>query len=318
MALAAEPVDKPRRRGRPKGSGIDDGARIADIRARLDADASLTPTAAIRACGIADPSAIRRLRDKLSAAMPTSTNPLTRRQPASRPPSATAAVAYASARTAPSPTPTARDLPPDTATSDARKREADLLAAYLEALAKAPPAPEPAPEPQPKPAPPQEPPRAAERPSQTPPPPGQSFPPFPFAGMMPGFGMMPGMTGFGMPAMPTMPPMMGFPGMPPMPNMMSPGMSIPGLPSFLQPFQAKAAPPAAGTSAAHQLETFKLAIEAMTAIARLQLHLIENAPAYSPMALMLQGQTFMGQMMMASLTGQIDALRRQSDPKPTP
>jgi hypothetical protein len=112
--------------------------------------------------------------------------------------------------------------------------------------------------------------------------------------------------------------MMGMPSLPQMPGGMPPGMTIPGLPSFLQPFQAKAAAPAAGTSAARQLETFKLAIEAMTAIARLQLHLIEHAQAYSPMALMLQGQTFIGQMMLASLTGQIDALRRQTEPKATP
>lgn len=311
MALAAGPVEFQRRRGRPRGSGIDDGARLADIRARLAEAPDMTPTAAIRATGITDPSVIRRLRDKLAAGGPTLATPSAepnqrRRQTVLPPAPARATQGHVSSR----------DLPPESTSTEARKREADLLAAYLEALAKAPPPPEPAPEPQPKSTPPPEPPPTADHPSRSPPP-GQTMPPFPFAGMMPGFGAMPAMPTMPNFGMPMMPPMMGFPGMPQMPPMPH-GMSIPGLPSFLQPFQSKSAPPAAGTSAARQLETFKLAIEAMTAIARLQLHLIENAPAYSPMALMLQGQTFIGQMMMASLTGQIDALRRSAPPGTPP
>lgn len=92
--------------------------------------------------------------------------------------------------------------------------------------------------------------------------------------------------------------------------------SIPGFPSFMQPMQQKAAPPQPGTDTYRQLEAFKLAIEAMTAIARFQLHLVQNVAAYSPMALMLQGQAFMGQMLMASLTGQMDAARRMNPPPP--
>lgn len=52
------------RRGRPKGTGIDDGDRLAAI-ARLIADnPEMRPTTAIKAIGVSDPSIIRRLRDK--------------------------------------------------------------------------------------------------------------------------------------------------------------------------------------------------------------------------------------------------------------
>lgn len=52
------------RRGRPKGSGIDDRTRLEAIAQLLAADPSLKPTTAIKSIGITDPSAIRRLRDK--------------------------------------------------------------------------------------------------------------------------------------------------------------------------------------------------------------------------------------------------------------
>ena len=55
------------RRGRPKGSGIDDGARLRQLAALLRDDPDLKPTTAIRALGVKDPSAIRRLRDKFNA-----------------------------------------------------------------------------------------------------------------------------------------------------------------------------------------------------------------------------------------------------------
>lgn len=51
-------------RGRPKGSGINDEQRLKEIACRLNADPSLKPTTAIKAIGVTDPSAIRRLRDK--------------------------------------------------------------------------------------------------------------------------------------------------------------------------------------------------------------------------------------------------------------
>ena len=55
----------------------------------------------------------------------------------------------------------------------------------------------------------------------------------------------------------------------------------------------------------------KLAVEAMTSMTRLQLHITQNAMSYSPMALMLQGQAFVGQMLLASFTGQLDAAKRK-------
>jgi hypothetical protein len=52
------------RRGRPKGTGIDDSARIARLDELLRIRPDLRPTTAIRLMGYSDPSAIRRLRDK--------------------------------------------------------------------------------------------------------------------------------------------------------------------------------------------------------------------------------------------------------------
>ena len=57
------PEIKPRR-GRPKGSGIDDRSRLRQLASLLRDKPDLKPTTAIRALGIKDPSAIRRLRDK--------------------------------------------------------------------------------------------------------------------------------------------------------------------------------------------------------------------------------------------------------------
>ena len=52
------------RRGRPKGTGIDDSDRIARLDELLRIRPDLRPTTAIRLMGYSDPSAIRRLRDK--------------------------------------------------------------------------------------------------------------------------------------------------------------------------------------------------------------------------------------------------------------
>lgn len=52
------------RRGRPKGTGIDDRAALIRIAALIFADPNLKPTTAIRKLGVAEPSVIRRLRDK--------------------------------------------------------------------------------------------------------------------------------------------------------------------------------------------------------------------------------------------------------------
>lgn len=55
------------RRGRPRGSGLDDRVQLRRIAELIEADPSLKPTTAIKALGVSDPSTIRRLRDKLKA-----------------------------------------------------------------------------------------------------------------------------------------------------------------------------------------------------------------------------------------------------------
>lgn len=53
------------RRGRPKGSGLDDRSLLERITGMLEHDPNLKPTTAIKAIGVTDPSTIRRLREKL-------------------------------------------------------------------------------------------------------------------------------------------------------------------------------------------------------------------------------------------------------------
>lgn len=53
------------RRGRPRGSGLDDRVQLRRIAELIEADPNLKPTTAIKAIGVSDPSTIRRLRDKL-------------------------------------------------------------------------------------------------------------------------------------------------------------------------------------------------------------------------------------------------------------
>lgn len=52
------------KRGRPKGSGIDDRIWLREVAHLIRIDPALAPTTAIKALGICDPSTIRRLRDK--------------------------------------------------------------------------------------------------------------------------------------------------------------------------------------------------------------------------------------------------------------
>lgn len=59
------------RRGRPKGTGIDDSDRIARLAELLRIRPELRPTTAIRAMGIIDPSIVRRIRDKFKIYMRT-------------------------------------------------------------------------------------------------------------------------------------------------------------------------------------------------------------------------------------------------------
>lgn len=58
-------------RGRPKGSGLDDSAKLAEIARLMARDPALKPTTAIKMIGVTDPSTVRRLRDKLSAGSPS-------------------------------------------------------------------------------------------------------------------------------------------------------------------------------------------------------------------------------------------------------
>jgi hypothetical protein len=57
-------LHSPVRRGRPKGTGIDDNDRIARLAELLRTRPDLRPTTAIRLMGYSNPSTIRRLRDK--------------------------------------------------------------------------------------------------------------------------------------------------------------------------------------------------------------------------------------------------------------
>ena len=57
------------RRGRPKGTGIDDSHRLYELDRIIAANPRLRPTTAIREqLGITNPSTIRRLRDKYKQA----------------------------------------------------------------------------------------------------------------------------------------------------------------------------------------------------------------------------------------------------------
>lgn len=60
-------IEAPRRRGRPKGTGLDDTATLVAIAQLRSHDPDLKPTTAIRKLGITDPSVVRRLRDKLKS-----------------------------------------------------------------------------------------------------------------------------------------------------------------------------------------------------------------------------------------------------------
>jgi hypothetical protein len=94
------PEIKPRR-GRPKGSGIDDRSRLRQLASLLRDKPDLKPTTAIRALGIKDPSAIRRLRDKFHLCR--SELMIEIRQPAPIAPSVTVAAVRPARAAAPAP-----------------------------------------------------------------------------------------------------------------------------------------------------------------------------------------------------------------------
>jgi hypothetical protein len=51
-------------RGRPKGTGLNDHARLMAVAELIAKNPELKPTTAIKSIGVSDPSTIRRLRDK--------------------------------------------------------------------------------------------------------------------------------------------------------------------------------------------------------------------------------------------------------------
>ena len=63
------------RRGRPKGTGIDDEHQLRRLVIMMKADKDLNPTTAIRSIGVNNASVIRRLRDKLKESKPNQAKP---------------------------------------------------------------------------------------------------------------------------------------------------------------------------------------------------------------------------------------------------
>lgn len=73
------------RRGRPKGTGINDGPILEEIASLIAADPALKPTTAIKVLGVSDPSTIRRLRDKYKTVTEKRPLPSTTQSSESRP-----------------------------------------------------------------------------------------------------------------------------------------------------------------------------------------------------------------------------------------
>jgi hypothetical protein len=88
------------RRGRPKGTGIDDADRIQRLVEVLRVHPDLRPTTAIRRMGFSDPSTIRRLRDKYKAFV-AGAGPVRRDSPTSAPVRGTEALPQLHASTLP-------------------------------------------------------------------------------------------------------------------------------------------------------------------------------------------------------------------------
>lgn len=258
----------PARRGRPKGTGINDTDLLHRVRAALAADPTLRPTTAIRAAGVTDPSAIRRLRDKLGAA-PAPTGK-TSKASSERPAAALKAgpAAIKTAQTRPTPKRPA-DTPPKAAADTV---EAQTLATYLAAVGSAP--------------------VAAHATQTTPTRPGGSAPgnpageratPAPSANVA---ASVPAADkGAPAPASPS-------------PARAATTQTLPS------PFEmmVRMAPPMAATPQT-MLEAVRLAVEATAAISRLQVFMMQGSLKGTPLAMMLQGQAAMAQMMLATLAG---------------
>ncbi len=278
----------PRRRGRPKGTGIDDKALLRQITGLMASDLSLKPTTAIKRCGIENPSIVRRLREKLKME-PVVTRPHKKGQKSNRAseirrpvldPAPPAKSKMEPPRTAPkSAAPSSKPItakPPaaSTALNESQKAsEAALLAAYLTALqATAVPALDEERAPlQTAPEPP--------RLDHPPPPPerAQTFSEPPRAAQ-PQFGAAP----FPLGSQPS-------------------GMMFPFFPPFMQPFAPK--PPPANPMVQNQMEALKLSVEVMTAVTKLQMFAYQSTLGATPFGNMLQAQTMMGQMLLASFAG---------------
>jgi hypothetical protein len=295
MTEATEPRA---RRGRPKGTGIDDAAMLARIGAMLRADQALKPTTAIKQVGVTDPSIVRRLREKLkhrpteAAPAPLQPSPPAR---ARRTKPATPIVDLAQ-RTAPT---ALRVESAPAPLSDAAKREqqraaAHMLASYLEAMAatttqaeKSTPASH----------------RTAANHQRSAGNGPAAAPAEPAASPIPP------------PHQRESTPPQDQPTTRPEPSAPPRGFMFPGFLPFMQPYLSRpteaSQPAPSATSPDRQVTALKLSIEAMTAMAKLQLYVYENALAHTPFGMMLQGQAYMGQMLMAALTGQANALKKK-------
>jgi hypothetical protein len=85
-------------------------------------------------------------------------------------------------------------------------------------------------------------------------------------------------------------------------------------PHHLQPGAQGRPPPGIGSTGPVPAEGMRLAVEAATSIARLQLFLYEGVLRSTPFGMMLQGQIMIGQMMLASFSGAQQAAARRAVP----
>ena len=309
-----------RARGRPQGSGINDRAALTAINKLRRKYPDMPPTTAIKRAGIENPSTIRRLRDKLRAEEVKNAKrdpkPALKSPPKPIQPVPPAASRKAAALSTVQPARRGAVASPVAATSP--EQDPRILAAFMQAFLQTPAGPPatmalpktsvsaadlpPATAPTPPPA-------AAMQPRQEPPKPS----PKPAVGGWPSWPGMP-MSTPNMPGIPPMPFSMPMPLMPPFGPQL--GSAFTGMSGILPLLPKPTAPQPSDpntASTARQMDAMKLAVEAMTAIAKLQLHVVENAMAYSPFAAMLQGQTMIGQMMLAAFTGQMGANQKKPE-----
>lgn len=302
---------EPRRRGRPKGTGINDTAILGRINALMAANAALKPTTAIKQAGVTDPSIVRRLREKLKpntsdtplpGSITTSssrqrttprqkpaTSVVLKKQSAARLPSAAASPSSLTTKQIkPLPQrtePEAKSPPEQTQPRDPMKeREIALLAAYLKALqATAVPSLE------------------DELAASTKPLHASISSPATAAPQSPAQSQTE-----------VAPPQPADP-RPQAPASQPPGMMFPFMPPFLQPFMPKSTAP--DPIVQKQAEALKLSVEVMTAVTRLQLFAYQSTIAATPLGNMLQAQSMMGQMLLASFAGFAQGTNKLPDKK---